>query len=1262
MNSEYQITDKSLIEESSTELFEYRKSLDVLERENREFKEILDALNRKNESQENLKGIELGLVREKEFLDLKKERSRLEDIIRDQKRTIMHQQERIEEIRKESEDDVWSIKEANKKNERKLKELKKDLEEREREADNLKRSRVEEIHMLEIKLQTESSNSSQFQSEANELQLKVQRLESEKARLREQLNVNVNSQPCMEESYAEDVSFLRRKYEDEQKSKVKLANDIKYLLQDIMDLKDRNKRIEEDFSRERIEIKNMLEKQANEITQVYLVQITKLQGALSEETRRREMIENGMNPAMYDSSTAVGMNQPVYQHPSSHNGIHAAHQNGVSNSLNRGNGNNSIETSLNNEIKKREALEVENKNLLYEMNKLLSGINGEEAIESYQALEKDDLPRATPSNSNNGLQRKNKELMKEIAELKENIEDMETLTKKNKQYKNKISDLQEELDHVTRKRDDLASAHRNLKRDVDQLSTTLDDLQRKNRQFADEVDRLMKKIQDLEDSFKCEKTKLVRNHENEMERALEDADTKNEELQRKVQEQSRIIQQLEEVAGEAGYDIQTLDQSENTSYTHQQNGHDRKSPTKSSSAKGETDTYASSLKKQVDNLQSMLQTSNKRHEDEIKRVENQKQEMRGEFEKERQSLRQYFNQEKVMLERRLQEIGNNGIPRGPQINGMSPMPNRNASIPNQIAPAEAFITAQEANNSFESIPSMSSSPGTATGPRGQRESNMNNYQRGSLGVSPNSSPLNQQYVSNGMPTAITNGYPNQQHSLNPMDVSTLYQNQPVSSGSGNARGNPYENPQYGLRNTNPSSNRVSFNQQPSYNNDQMSGALEPTYTTSEAGNTFNDPSSFRANSPQQMSGNGGDFERQIRDVQEKFNQDKNDILQKAADEKRRIKQNMGQQMGRQLEDMNHGYEEGLNELQNSEKQHLPTTFQTPSSQGKGDQQMSKLQQQHQKSQVEIIKLQKQLQKQRRDYEEQIRKLSHEKKTINNALQSMTKEISVLKCERKSIRCSSKSEIEKLERVHEIEKTDIRDSYERSKKEEVSRIRAEYEQRISKERKRLQQPTDDLRKKISDLEQKVREVEVALQNEKHKFERERMEFQRIFSRNQEETKVVIESEYKKKLSIEKQKFEKTLRELRTQIAALQEQRKQIQIKLANKDSGIGNDRISRERIILQLEQDFLEKLEKEKRPLEEKINDLKDELSKAKREKNAVKTSMVKEKEELQEEVERVKDSMKDKLQRAKEEIDRRSDMMSRSMMTNKMKNMTVRYI
>ncbi|KAL9987741.1 hypothetical protein ACROYT_G002095 [Oculina patagonica] len=144
------------------------------------------------------------------------------------------------------------------------------------------------------------------------------------------------------------------------------------------------------------------------------------------------------------------------------------------------------------------------------------------------------------------------------------------------------------------------------------------------------------------------------------------------------------------------------------------------------------------------------------------------------------------------------------------------------------------------------------------------------------------------------------------------------------------------------------------------------------------------------------------------------------------------------------------------------------------------------------------------------------------------------------------------EVEKLTRIHEVEKMSIRERATRDKEDELSRIKEDHEGRLASERKRLQGIIDDFRRKMSSTERKVKDMEMQHKNEKMRYQEEKLVAEKNLVQSQEELKVTLEREYRKMLNDEKQKFDQTVKSLTKQISFLQDQRKEIQEKLLNNE--------------------------------------------------------------------------------------------------------------
>ena len=1109
---------------------EYKRSIEALEKENNEFRTILEVLNKKNENQQTLKNIEFGLARENEVIQLKKDRARLESSLKDLKRTNKHQQERIEEIRKDSSVEITRLKENYRKLERSLKENVRLLEEKDDEITSIKKRHSEEMQGMQIKLHTEFSASLLSKNKIKDLQSKIERLAEDRKRLREDLrasSVNTKHRLAEVDKEYQDIEFIHQRYEEERQSKIRLASDMKCLLGDIMELKERNQRLQEDFNRERMEIKGMLEKQATEITEEYLAQINKLQRSLMEETKRRKETEAGS----YGLISNHGNGAHLIGGQREFNGTASW-------------GNTELQIQLNNEIRQRETLEIENKKLLYKINDILySGGQGGGERENRHNEDtlysgKNKQPHLTQNNTTNTSRERQvndnrqRELQSEIRELQEKIDDLKKEVKRNKDLKRKNEELEEEVTHLSRKRDELLAAQRNLTREVDDLSRTLDKVERRNRKLSDETERFMKKIQDIEESFRQEKMRLARSFESEKSQAVEEVTKLKEACEKKLRVEidttrrleEKILQLEEKMPPNVYVPTGSLETSSLLNDTH--------SYTLSGKERSQSvNTYSDNLKREVKRLEAIVRDVNNKHADDLRNLEIQKQRMSEEFKREKQSLENFFQKEKEGLKRRLRDSES-------KIRG------------------DGVITCQ------------------VLGEEG--------------------SPGRRSPIGRGL-EAIDGGLVN-------------------------------------------------------YREKATEGDSE--HTIQEMRRKYNDEKNAILN---RASKEKSELEDEVREVKEKLTRYRRKMDDELDDLKRKHRKEVDH-LNEKLSKERAEYEEKLRtnrNIPNTKTGHLTRNSQyslEEEKDGRGEQSLKE-------------ELEKQISEITSKFEKEKSSLQNDKLKLMETIHALTREVNDLKCYKRESKNCYKQEIEKLSRIHEVEKITILQRASRDKEEETSRIKMDFKERLSLEGKKLQSIIDDLRRKVSVTERKVKDMEVQQKNEKVRWDEEKAATERILNQSREELKITLEHEYRKMLNGEKQKFEETVKALTTQISFLQNQRKEIQKKLVNNGlSGnckLNSEQLARSRMVIEMEQEYLERSERERRPMEDKIKGLQREVSKLQREKTELKATLENEKQELEEDLERMQSDMRRKLSKAREEMERKTDAFSKNLVATKEKNVLV---
>ena len=1224
---------------------EYKRSIQALEKENREFRTILDVLSKKNESQESLKTIELGLARENEFVELKRERARLESSIKEMKRTNTYLQERIEEIRRESTGEISRLNEKQRKLERTLKEKERAIQEKDEEFGNLKKRHLDEIQAMETRFHNDLSKEIIANNQMKDLQAKIRQMEEERSMLKEELRSSslISRDRHSGMDMEQDAGVVRQRYEEERRSKVRLASDMKCLLSDIMELKERNLRLQEDFNRERMEIKGMIERQANEITQEYITQISKLQKSLIEETKRRQEAE----------ASAFGAINNHYNGSSPSSG-----QKGTS--VKAGWGKSDMQQELNDEIQRRESLEIENKKLLYKINEILSGEGNcvNETAFDDEKFERTSLSRNKRNASSWGNKGRDKEhkqtaLLNEIEDLQEKLEDMMKDAKRNKALKRRNEDLEEEVIHLTRKRDELLASQRNLTREVDHLSRTLEEVERRNRKLTDDSERFTRRIQDIEDTFRQEKITLTRHYEKEKATALEEVIKLKEACESKLQIQKDATKALEEKV--RLLEVQGLGHTEGmgASLSPHSTAVDTRNVSDNSKTEGKQ-SQEEKLKQEVQRLEAMLRDVNKKHADEIRNLDIQREQMSKEFRREKQALKRYFDMDSKSLQTRLSDV--------------------EETLQGRRAREEEFEQGGEIIYGDSEIVSQ-----------GTR------IQRGCKSIDTEEAVIT---TSGQWPSFA--GRPD---NVNPVSLdqgaftsTELGEIAPVQHGSSST--------EHGDR-----FSRILGSHSPIFerktNVDQMyqiqhkvnftkSGEMscEPTLLSSEPRDTGEmRPTRRQCNTTtdHRESPGQGDFDKRAQEMQRRFNDEKRDILNRANTEKAKLEEEV-RETKEKLTSYRRLLEEEIADIKKKHRKEVDfLNDRLQKERAESDEKLRihrnamaregsspESQSTHYLSE-EMVNVASNggIVTQEQEYRNKIltSKLEKEKsqfeneKKLTGTIHALRNEINILRNEKRDCKECYKQEIEKLRRIHEVEKVTLLRRSTRDKNEEIARIRENFEERLSTERKKLQTIIDDLRRKISSMERKVKDLETHQTKERLKLQEEKMAAEKRLIQTREDLKVALDRDYRKMLSDQKLKFDQTVKGLTKEISYLQEQRKQIQEKMVNNElsakSLVNIGQPSKGNVIFQMEQEFLERASRERRPMEEKIGELQQEISRLKREKSELKETMETEKRELEEDLEKLQEDTRRNVSKAREEMERRIETMTKTVMASRVKSVQV---
>lgn len=150
---------------------------------------------------------------------------------------------------------------------------------------------------------------------------------------------------------------------------------------------------------------------------------------------------------------------------------------------------------------------------------------------------------------------------------------------------------------------------------------------------------------------------------------------------------------------------------------------------------------------------------------------------------------------------------------------------------------------------------------------------------------------------------------------------------------------------------------------------------------------------------------------------------------------------------------------------------------------------------------------------------------------------------------------------------------------------------------------------------------------------------------VYAKELRSVKKTLEEEYDKKLKEQKLKFEETLQGLRREIGNLQEKRRLIQDKIYNQDPSLVDRNLVEKsianykmEILSKMEEEFAQKIAREKKSLEETISEQQLEIDELKRQRWELRNQLRRDRSNLEEEFELEKERMENQFLKEKEEL------------------------
>lgn len=262
----------------------------------------------------------------------------------------------------------------------------------------------------------------------------------------------------------------------------------------------------------------------------------------------------------------------------------------------------------------------------------------------------------------------------------------------------------------------------------------------------------------------------------------------------------------------------------------------------------------------------------------------------------------------------------------------------------------------------------------------------------------------------------------------------------------------------------------------------------------------------------------------------------------------------------------------------------------------------------------------------------------ESRLLHNTIHKLTEEVKKLKREKETL-------LNKIKKERGSSNSRITEM-----KETVAKVMDECNI-LRKEREDSQKPTNDLRRKLNVTESKIRSLEEKHRREIHqlevKFEYKKTELEQDTTNIESKLRESLQTEYQVALDKEREKYEETLGVLRKEITSLQEQRKQIQLKLSSQGPQstysllVDKSVSARKESLFKSDTDLDMRFLRGTKQMEDRLYDLEHEVELLKKEKSDIKVSYKQEKVQMQKDFDRERDRLEEKYKRQIVDLKRR---------------------
>lgn len=616
----------------------YKQEITALAQENELFKQIIDFMDKQEQSklalEENTSVPSNG---KQEWLEnvagIEREKDQLEERIRELERSRDEQEKIIDEIQTKAEDNLRMYKKETKGLESELLSQTSTIDNLEIQLSQMKQLHGMEILTLEERLEAEISKNKDLQTQNSEIERDARRLEEERQglliKIEEAYQAEteaIEEKATLEETYARDIAELRRTMEEEVQAKTNLSVEIERLMAEVVESEKIRKDMEARFLQETQDLKIRFPKEQEVSSNI--------------------------------KDTAVNH---VVVHTKSTQQAHLGSQRlpGETVMLTK---DEDWKVKLNEEVRRREALEEENKKLLYQINDILEQNASGGAIVKAKAEDDSVSSQFGKIGHCTGNSQKGQDLEAEIDDLKERCRVLEKDARKKKELEIENADLCEEIEELSSKKNEMARKQKELMRELENSLSSMTQIEDKNRRLTEETNTLSGKIRQMEYNFKNEKEDLMRSYTKDNSLQINELLTEKESMERKYNEQVKRGKNLEANIDSLETRIRELERtnerlermrSEATNRLTEELNFER---VRVATLKDDLEKSVEAFQRQTEQLKATLYENKRRYEEELKKLEEEKHRIRGDLLKEKETYKRLFEEERQSLERRINEV------------------------------------------------------------------------------------------------------------------------------------------------------------------------------------------------------------------------------------------------------------------------------------------------------------------------------------------------------------------------------------------------------------------------------------------------------------------------------------------------------------------------------------------------------------------------------------------------------------------------------